>query len=161
MSRQVTDEDMAQFAALGYPAQVRAAGDVEPETLVESLRHVLESPSARLFEAAVLAVRWLANHDELGLLHEADLSSEATRRLGFLADKLARVDALDRESRHRLRTLASSLHQNVTTYDPPLTFNAVVTDTYLERLRESSDDTSRKWQVFADFNPGKGVSAIQ
>ncbi|MFB6373212.1 MAG: hypothetical protein ABEN55_08885 [Bradymonadaceae bacterium] len=152
---------MARFAALGYPAQVRAAENFDARALVESLRHVLESPSARLLKAAVLAVRWLANQDALSLLHDVDLSPEATRRLGFLAEKLAREDSLSQQAQRRLRTFAGALHPKVTSQDPPVTFNAVQTDTYLEMLRERADETSQKWQVFADLERGPGLSENQ
>jgi len=161
MSRHVTDEDMARFAALGYPAQVRAAEDFDARALVESLRHVLESPSARLLRAAVLAIRRLANLDSLGLLHDVDLSPEATRRLGFLAEKLAQEDSLSQKAQQRLRTLTAALHPKVNSEDPPVTFNAVHTDTYLENLREQADETSHKWQVFADLERGPGLSENQ
>jgi|GEM_PF-6609843 len=152
MTRQVTDEDMARFAALGYPAQVRASSELDATSLVESLRHVLESPSARLLKAAALSVRWLANHDALDLVQEVYLSPEATRRLGFVAEKLAQKNSLDDAARHRLRGFAADLHEPSMTEGSALTFSAAVTDTYLEKLRGETDETSQRWQVFAELD---------
>ena len=103
MTRQVTDEDMARFAALD-------------------------------------------------LVQEASLSSEATRRLGFVAEKLAQNQSLDDATRHRLRDFAADLHEPSMSEGPALTFSAAVTDTYLEKLRGETDETSQRWQVFAKLD---------
>jgi hypothetical protein len=38
------------------------------------------------------------------------------------------------------------------TEESALTFSAAVTDTYLEKLRGETDETSRRWQVYIDLD---------
>jgi hypothetical protein len=86
------------------------------------------------------------------LVQEVSLSPEATRRLGFVAEKLAHNQSLDDAARHRLRAFAADLHEPSMTEESALTFSAAVTDTYLEKLRGETDETSRRWQVYIDLD---------
>jgi hypothetical protein len=36
--------------------------------------------------------------------------------------------------------------------EPALTFSAAVTETYLEKLRGETDETSQRWQVYAEVD---------
>ena len=35
---------------------------------------------------------------------------------------------------------------------PALTFSAAITDTYLEKLRGETDETSERWQVYTELD---------
>lgn len=151
MTEKVTEKDLARFAALGYPAPVEPASDVAPRAVAESLCRAVESPSARLLDAALLALDWLAEHDALEALTRPDLSPEASRRLGFLAEKLAETHTT--VTKRRLKTLANSLYEQLAQQpDSALTFAAVTTDAYLQQLREKGDHTNERWQVFVELD---------
>lgn len=148
----VTKRDLAQLAALGLSTQVRATDEVRADAVAGALAHVAGQPAARLVTGALLALAWLAEHEELEELGDAELTDDAQRRIGCLAEHLAESDELDFRARKRLKELALSLASEKLNDGEPLTFLAATTPTYLDQLRHRVDGISRKWGVYVDLD---------
>lgn len=151
MSTLVTEKDLRRFASVGYPAPVRSNGHTGPGALAESVVRVMESPAARLAKAAALAVKNLAQRNELGTFSHFDLSDNARRRLGYLAERCAQGEDLSSAVGQRLVLFGTRLHKVDDSKKPPLTFMAKTNPTLLRLMAEQSDVISRRWGVYGEI----------
>ena len=148
MERRVTEADLANFAAVGFPSQVSPADAPPSAQLMESTLRVFEAPSARLVEAGMLALAELARRDELNVVHEFRLSGDVARRLGFVAERMG-----DELNDQRLRDFAQFVTKCVAPEDTaPLVLVDSYTASYLRHLVAHADAVSARWGVFGRLN---------
>ena len=150
MSALVTRDDLRRFASVGYPAPVRASGDTEPKALAKSVVHVLESPAARLEYAAALAVKSLAQQNKLEVFAQFELSDDARRRLGYLAERCAQGKELSSDVGQRLVLFGARLHRSDDSSQPPLTFMVKANPRLLHLVAERADALNSRWNVYGD-----------
>lgn len=150
MSTQVTERDMRRFASLGFPASVCANGETDAGSLVESLLHALESPSARLAKAVMMVLESLANTNDLQWLVRSELDDHVRRRLGYLAECLAQAPSTSELVARRLEDVAQRLAASDDYAREPLTFLATMNPSLLRLKMRRADETSRRWRVFGD-----------
>lgn len=151
MNTQVTERDMRRFASLGFPASVCANGETDAGSLVESTLHALQSPSARLAKAVMMALESLAQSNELQHLFDNEFDEDVRRRLGYLAEHLSQSPTTSELVANRLADVAQRLAAPDDRTRPPLTFMAKINASLLRLKMRRADETSRRWQVFGNL----------
>ncbi len=150
MSAHVTERDLQTFASLGFPTSVRANGNADTDSLVESVLHVMTAPSARLAQAAAMALHALALSGELNEFLQYELSDEVRRRLGYLMEYLSQNTApTESES---LKRVARQLYRPDDSKKSPVTFMARTTPTLLRLQRKRADEVNHRWSVYGNVN---------
>jgi predicted RNA-binding Zn ribbon-like protein len=152
MSTHVTEQDLRHFASLGFPASVSASSATDAGNLVESVLHVLETPSARLATAAAMALWALGTTDDLDRLQERELSDAVRRRLGYLAERLSQNTDTPTPVTRSLAQFADELHHASDATKDPLTLMAVTNPTLVDLFVSRSDELDKKWCVFGKFD---------
>ncbi len=150
MNTKVTEQDLQNFATLGFPASVPAAETASTEKLVESVLHVLETPSARLASAVALALQALATTSELDRLVESELTDDVRRRLGYLAERLSEESASPLKVKRRLAEFAGQLHQEDDDEKEPLTLLAATNPTLVRLYMKRADQIEENWGVYGE-----------
>lgn len=117
--------------------------DMGDHSLADAICTALETPDARLCEAAANALWSLAQR---GADVQFGGTSDARRRLGFLADSLSRrtdAPALLREWAHELWNGPSS---------EPLVLTSEISASRLARLISDGSELSRSWNVWGQVS---------
>ena len=147
MSPQVREADLRRFAAVGFPAPVRAADNPNPQRLAESAARALENPSARLVKAVSCALEDLAVSNRLHVFSSVEFSEDVRRRLGYLAERRAQDYGLDSSVAQRLASFGATLREPGDSEKPPLTLMAKTNPTLLRLQAERGDRINEKWNV--------------
>ena len=114
----------------------------------EELLRELEAPSARFLEAAALFLVELARRGDVSLPAEKG-EIKALRRLGFIADHLAKHPALTQDVQRRLKSLADSIYKQVRPLaSPDLGFSRSTSKGRIRRLQRDVDEIDRRWKVW-------------
>ncbi|RDV38261.1 hypothetical protein DV096_10645 [Bradymonadaceae bacterium TMQ3] len=122
--------------------------DLSFDELIERL----ESPSARLLEATALFLVELAR---LGDIPRPKISDyhQATRRLGFIAERLSTHPELPESVQKRLKAFADQLYANLAA--PPaenLGFSKTTSPARIRRLQRHADAIDERWRVWGQVD---------
>lgn len=149
-SPELTDRDRMIFRAAGFPMP---APDIPPPAPAESaeaaLRH-LAAPTARLLEAAAMALLYAARCG-LSALPKGSYPPEALRRAGFILDTLCERPSLPAEHRAALERLGRSVRHLLTGVedDPaPLPLSVGMSAGLSQHLQREPDLIARRWGVY-------------